>query len=659
MNKKNKIIFPVILIFIFSLSSNLIAQNKERSIDVVLLIDGSGSMSWPDRDPDGLRLQGAKLFVDLCENNDRIGVIEFSTDANINFPLYKITNPRDIEELKKKIEPIQAKGKFTDITLALETALREMSRARNDSVKAVILLTDGEIDPDPSRETFAPYNEDYLKEINDAAGNQKKISEIKEKYKDIVAPISREILKEKVLPKYKEQQIPVFTVAFGNGADKSLLIDISDLTANEIGIRNFYFIEQARNIQPVFSEILEQLKKSREKVIEKEIQFKGKEIIHKINIDDFIREVNFKFIFSRKILPSEVQISLEDPQGNIITRETKSEEIGHIFEEGYELYNIYTPIPGTWNVIIEGQKDVKLDITISTWGRTELKILKEEMKAEYNINEPIPILASLYIEDKRVASEDFLNNLKFKASIENPDQEVIMLDLYDDGNHSDKNVKDGIYGNIFYETSIPGDYIIKIVAQGLTVGMKRFNFTRETEYRVRVSSKEKVPTALIKERPETPEKKEGISLLKITLFVLGALVILLIVLFLMKNIRRPSEEEEILSPHEELFEMFSPTIKIKDQKEKIVGSKQIKHPSIGEKNLVIRRDGEEFFIYSIEGTLELNNRVVTEEEAKVNDEDIIKMGELFFEVQLKPEENKVSLLGIPKEQAEVKIRGQK
>jgi len=659
MNKKDKIIFPIILIFVFSLSTNLVAQSQGRLIDVLLLIDGSGSMSWPDRDPDGLRLQGAKLFVDLCENNDRIGVIEFSTDANINFPLYKISTYRDIEELKRKIDPIQAKGEFTDITLALERAFEEMTRARNDSVKAVILLTDGEIDPDPSREIFAPHNRDYLKEINEAAGNQKKISEIKEKYKNIVAPISREILKEKVLPNYKEQEIAVFTVAFGEGADKNLLKDIADLTANEIGIRNFYFIEQARNIQPVFSEIVEQLKKSREKIIEEEVKFRGQEIIHKINIDDFIREVNFKFIFSKKILPSQVQISLEDPQGNIINRETKSEEIGHIFEEGYELYNIFNPIPGTWNVIIEGQKDVKLDITISTWGRTELKILKQEMKAKYNVNEPIPILASLYIEDKRVTSEDFLSNLKFEAFIENPDQEVIMLDLYDDGNHSDKNIKDGIYGNIFKDTSLSGDYIIKIIAQGLTSGMRRFNFSRETEYRIRVSPKEEIPTALIKEKPETPEKKEGISLLKITFFVLGALVILLIVFLVIKYIRRPSEEEDMLSSPEELSEMFSHSVKIKDQKEKIIGSKQIKHPSIGEKNLLIRRDLDEFLISSSEGTLELNGQVVTEAEVIVKDDDIIKMGELYFKVQLMPEENKVSLFGLPKEQAELIIRGKK
>ena len=617
-------------------------------------------MSLPDRDPKGLRLQGAKLFVDLCENNDRIGVIEFSTDANINFPLYKISNSRDIEELKKKIELIQAEGKFTDITLALKTTLKEMIRARNDSVKAVILLTDGEIDPDPSCDKFTPYNKDYLKEINDAAGNQKKISKIKEKYKNIVAPISREILKEKVLPKYKEQNIPVFVVAFGKGADKNLLKDISDLTVSEISIRNFYFIEKARNIQPVFSKIVEQLKKSREKVIEKEVKFRGKEIIHKINIDDFIKEVNFKFIFSKKISPSEVQISLKDPQRNIITRKTKREEISHIFEEGYELYNIYNPLPGTWDVIIEGQKDVKLDITISTWGRTELKILTEEMKVEYKINEPFPILASLYIEDKRVTSEDFLSNLKFKAWIENPKQEVVMLALYDDGNHSDIKVKDGIYGNIFKETSIKGDYIIKIVAQGLTTGTKRFNFRRETEYRVRVFPKEKVPvTASAEQTEKQPDKKEGIPLLTIILFGLGALIILLIVVGLIKYIRRPSEEEEILSPPEELSEIVSLTVKIKDQKETIIGSKQIKHSSIGEKNLAIRRDLEEFYISSSEGTLELNNQVVTEEEVKVDDDDIIKIGELYFEVQLKSEENKVNLLGVPKERAELKIRGKK
>ena len=183
MNKKCTVILFVVLSICLSFLLGITFQSYAKSIDAVLLIDSSGSMAWKDRDPGGLRKEGAKLFVDLCENNDRIGIMDFSTETNIVFPLYEIFTPQDKIVLKEKIDKIEAKGEFTDIVLALQTALKEMSRARNDSTKAVIFLTDGEIDPDPSRDIFSPHNQDYLKEIIGASGDRKVINEVREKYK--------------------------------------------------------------------------------------------------------------------------------------------------------------------------------------------------------------------------------------------------------------------------------------------------------------------------------------------------------------------------------------------------------------------------------------------------------------------------------------------
>ena len=620
------------------------AQTYERPIDVLLVIDGSGSMNWPDRDPEGLRIQGAKLFVDLCEKGDRIGVIDFSTDAKVVFPLYTIMTYNDKMNLKSKIEEIEAKGEFTDITLALQTASKEMVRARAKAVKAVILLTDGEIDPDPSREIFSPYNEDYLNELYKARGNRKEIIKIKEKYKRIVAPISREILRNEVFPNYKAREIPIFTVAFGRGADVELLKEIADRTITEVGTRNYYFVEKASDLQPVFSEIVEQLKKVREKISEEKVQFVGKEVIHKISIDNFIKEVTFKFIFGRKVTPEDIQIWLEDPTGSIIDRTTVKEGVRHIFEEGYEIYSIFDPYPGTWKVIIKGREDVRLDITISTWGRTELKILTKALKPEYLVGDTIPIVASLQIEGKRITSRDFLGNLKFRAEIENPKYAIEKLVLYDDGQHADSGVGDGIYGNLFTKTAVPGDYIIKVIAEGITTGMKRFNFTRQTEYKVRVVAQKG------RERAISPVVRGKIKVKpQILLPVIIVIVLVLLILMLRTRRERPTEEElppameEVPLP----IEPTPPTItlKMKEGDTKVVGYRQLKHPSVGERNLIIRRLGETFYISAEEGTLELNDQPVTGEK-EIKSGDIIKVGELYFEVQLKPEENKISLLGL-------------
>lgn len=676
MNKKCKAIPFIVLSICLILLLGITVQSYAKSIDTVLLIDASGSMAWKDRDPEEIRKQGAKLFIDLCDNNDRIGIMDFSTEANIIFPLYEIFNPQDKIILKEKIDKIEAKGEFTDIVLALQTALKEMSRARGDSIKAVILFTDGEIDPDPSRDIFSPHNQDYLKEIKGASGDREIINEAKEKYKNIVAPISREILRNEVLPQYKENNIPIFTVALGKGADVQVLKEIADRTVNEVGIRNYYFIEKASSLQPVFSEILEQLKKTREKITEEKVQFIGEEIVHKINIDDFIKEINFKFIFDRKVIPSEVQISLIEPNGEIINRKTEKEGVRHIFEEGYELYNIINPLPGTWEAVIKGEKNVKLDITISTWGRTDLKILIGDDKTEYSVGDSIPITASLQIEGNRITSENFLKNLRFFAGIEDPEGNIKKFELFDDGMHKDKEQGDGIYGNLYTDTSISGDYIVKIIAQGITTETRKFNFTREAEYIVRVlPKKEEAPVTPPQKEEEVTETKKKIEwalpFKKVLPYVFGVLllvIILLIIKGIFTKIHKPTPKEgkeregEGEKPPPEEAPETPPvplvTLKLKDGGTATVGSRQLKHPSVGERNLIIDRIEEKFYIHSDEGSLELNNKVV-DKEREVKEGDIIKVGELYFEVQLRPEENKINLLGLTEEEASLRIKEEK
>lgn len=655
-----------------------------KPIDIILLIDSSGSMAWRDRDPGGIRKEGAKLFLDLCEKEDRIGIIDFSADTNIIFPLYEIFTTQDKITLKEKVDKVSATGEFTDIVLALQASLKEMSRARGDSIKAVFLLTDGEIDPDPSREIFSPHNKDYLQEIKEASGNTSKINEIKEKYKDIVAGISREILRKEVLPQYKENNILIFSVAFGSGADIIVLREIADLTITDEVIRNYYFIGKASNLQPVFSEILEQIKKTREKISEETVNFTGEEIIHKIYIDDFIKELHFKFIFERKTIPSEIQISLKEPDGNIIDRKTQKGGVSNIFEEGYELYNITNPLPGTWEAIITGEKNVKLDITISTWGRTDLKIMLAEEQSEYHEGDSIPIAASLEREGARITSHDFLKNLKFFAIAENPYGDLRKFELKDDGSHPDKIKEDGVYSNLYTDTSLIGDYIIKVHAQGITTETKNFNFTREAEYRIRVLPKKEVPTVYpqaIQEEDKSKLKIDWITPIKSMFpYILGIVSVIFIITLFSKTFKKSSSpkneisreigredlistgeietsEEESFSldeepplPPESIVQVPLVTLRIKDGGTVIVGSKQLKHSSVGRKNLIIDRMEEEYFIHSEEGTLELNNSHVNEM-VEIKNGDVLKIGDLYFEVELQPEKNRANLLGITQEEA--------
>ena len=140
------------------------------------------------------------------------------------------------------------------------------------------------------------------------------------------------------------------------------------------------------------------------------------------------------------------------------------------------------------------------------------------------------------------------------------------------------------------------------------------------------------------------------SLLSIILLPVIIVIVLVLLILMLRTRRERPTEEELPPAMEEVPPPIEPTpptitLKMKEGDTKVVGYRQLKHPSVGERNLVIRRLGETFYISTEEGTLELNDQPVTGEK-EIKSGDIIKVGELYFEVQLKPEENKISLLGL-------------
>jgi len=123
---------------------------QQRPVDVMLVMDTSGSMAWDDsgHDPswyETSRLDeaqaAAKDFVGQMnlQKNDRIGVVEFASDANV---VRDLTGNQDLVE--STIDSFRAGG-ATNMREALYLAIKELKEdGRSDAVKAVILMSDGE-----------------------------------------------------------------------------------------------------------------------------------------------------------------------------------------------------------------------------------------------------------------------------------------------------------------------------------------------------------------------------------------------------------------------------------------------------------------------------------------------------------------------------------
>jgi uncharacterized protein (DUF58 family) len=75
---KFKSLLTIIISAALFFSVNLVYSADNGNIDVVLVMDSSGSMKKTD--PQSLRIPAAKLFISLLKDGDRASVISFSGD---------------------------------------------------------------------------------------------------------------------------------------------------------------------------------------------------------------------------------------------------------------------------------------------------------------------------------------------------------------------------------------------------------------------------------------------------------------------------------------------------------------------------------------------------------------------------------------------------
>lgn len=132
-----------------------LCRRQSRSIDVVLAIDTSSSMSEPL--PDGrtklaVAVEAANRFMDVVslESGDRVGVVAFDRDARLE---QELTDDR--VALAEALLAMKT-GEQTCLPCAVKTAVAELQseRARQGATSTLILLTDGRSNPRPVSEAI-------------------------------------------------------------------------------------------------------------------------------------------------------------------------------------------------------------------------------------------------------------------------------------------------------------------------------------------------------------------------------------------------------------------------------------------------------------------------------------------------------------------------
>lgn len=123
-------------------SASVARAADDRPLDIVVVIDNSGSMG--ENDPTGLRYQAALMLIDLLGDRDRIAFVTFSTsETALNPTLLLPSSPQQRRDLQSTVAAAHTNEGATNYGLALSAAY-ELLGGNSGNQQAVIFLTDGE-----------------------------------------------------------------------------------------------------------------------------------------------------------------------------------------------------------------------------------------------------------------------------------------------------------------------------------------------------------------------------------------------------------------------------------------------------------------------------------------------------------------------------------
>lgn len=388
MVRANQIIF--LFVFLTLILSNRQAFAADEPVsDVRILIDVPGSMK--KNDPKNLRTPALEMIVGLLPEQSKAGVWTFAKYANMLVP-HREVDKKWQTEANRQTNKIHSNGLFTDIEQLLNKATIKQTKPDEKSRRSVILLSDGLVDisTDP---------------------------------KDSKA--SRERILKEIVPRLKQANTAVHTIALSSGSDQALL--------REIALETDVWYEQvdtAEELQRVFLHLFEKAAKP-DTVPLKENAFK---------IDDSVTEMTVLVFRKADSKPTE----LVQPDQNRLNSLSGVENMRWLSSEsGYDLITITEPQVGEWAI------DAALDPDNRVMVLTDLKLKTTDLPNNILIGETSDFDVNLTNKSEVIMRQNFLNLVKTKLSHENELTDFVEEDL-------NSSLRKGNYRTQVGETFQPG-----------------------------------------------------------------------------------------------------------------------------------------------------------------------------------------------------------
>jgi len=401
-------------------------KHEMKNLAVAIVMDRSGSMSGEKLTKER---QAAEGFIASLRQDDYVCLITFAADANTEIELLQAT-PENKSKLQVAAGSVGAGGN-TNIGAGLVHGLQQLARAGDSTSKKTLLMSDG------------MHNTGEL---------------------------------WPAVEEYEIRGLPIHTVAYGQDADQKTLEEIAMRTGGMFFPADFYTITQ------IYQRISAHAHNQSVLFAYNDMISQGKQLNYQIPIDPDITSATFFVDWPG----SEVEFSLQNPEGEIIAPKTFHNYPGVDYQKGetFCFYQVDEPKPGDWQATLFGKEiergSEQVNLTVS--GSSPLLANIFGLQPNYRKGEEIQIkvkILSLFDLEPEI-----LREVKVTAEIKKPapnlkkmlQKRVIdlgqffqyaltkkkKLTLHDDGYHSDGRADDGIYGAVYKDTDENGHYVITV-----------------------------------------------------------------------------------------------------------------------------------------------------------------------------------------------------
>ena len=405
---KRKILFYIFILF--TIFSPLTFSQEPRGTDVLdvgLIVDESGSMRY--NDPHNMRKDAALLLLDLLNQNDNIALVGFGEGARRINPFLEIYSQRST--LSQNIRTLRSADRYSMIKEGLQEMLNIIKERGVLHPTAIILLTDGEYQPDdlpPGTELF-----NYFSQLN------------------------------KLAQEFSSFHVPIYTVAFTQLAN----IDVLSNIARQSGGAS-YRAFQASDIQRVYAEILQNMRPFYIRKISAKY-LKAREKIFYVKVTPGVEQL-IVTIFKESVNDPQPEVLLRDPSGYSVEGERSS-------TSSYYLVKVNTPTVGDWEVRVKGRGKVRINF-IEKVGVNTAVLKPGHSELSKALNDELDISVQLTSRSGDVAVNDF----EVEALITRPDGSKDEIRLRDDGREPDGVAGDGIFSGTYDRLDRPGRYSLTI-----------------------------------------------------------------------------------------------------------------------------------------------------------------------------------------------------